>query len=132
MNALPTTFQRLNRLRPLYPITDNIDYDNATEIVGRLAVLDKRTHGQEQYLETLSLLIEAYDEQHSVIDTSDLSPLDTLKYLTEQNGMTASDLGRLLGNRALGSKILNGTRQLSKDHIRRICDHFKVRADLFI
>ena len=44
--------------------------------------------------------------------------MDLLKHLLEQRRQTASDLGRLLGDRALGAKILNGTRELSKAHIR--------------
>jgi antitoxin component HigA of HigAB toxin-antitoxin module len=50
--------------------------------------------------------------------------------LNEQD-MGASDLGRLLGNRPLGSAILRGERELSKAHIRILADHFKVSTDLF-
>jgi hypothetical protein len=42
--------------------------------------------------------------------------------------MTDSDLGRLLGDRVLGSKILRGERTLSKDHIRKLRERFKVNA----
>jgi HTH-type transcriptional regulator / antitoxin HigA len=129
---LPGIFEALNGLRPLWPILDEADYDNANEIAGRLAVLERRTRGQDQYLETLSLLIEDYDEAHHAIDTSHIGPIEALKYLLERNGMNASDLGRLLGNRAAGAKILNGTRALSKGHIRKLCEHFQVSADLFI
>ncbi len=131
-DRLPRTFEALNGIRPLWPILDEADYDNAGEIAGRLAVLERRTRGQNQYLETLSLLIEAYDDEHHAIDTSHIGPIEALKYLLEHNGMNASDLGRLLGNRAAGAKILNGTRALSKDHIRKLCQRFQVSADLFI
>jgi hypothetical protein len=50
----------------------------------------------------------------------------------EQNGMNASALGELLGNRSLGSKILREERELSKEHIRKLCERFAVSADLFI
>ena len=46
--------------------------------------------------------------------------------------MTASALGGLLGNRSIGSKLLRGERELSKAHIRRLCERFKVSADLFL
>jgi antitoxin component HigA of HigAB toxin-antitoxin module len=49
----------------------------------------------------------------------------------ERSGMSSSGLGRLLGDRALGSRILRGERKLSKEHIRRLCDRFHVSADLF-
>ena len=50
----------------------------------------------------------------------------------EESGMTQADLGRLLGNRAVASLILNGHRQLSKTHIRKLANHFKVSPALFL
>ena len=55
-----------------------------------------------------------------------------LEYLMEESGMTQADLGRLLGNRALASLILGRHRELSKTHIRKLADHFKVSAALFL
>ena len=43
--------------------------------------------------------------------------------------MTASDLGRLLGNRQLGSADPRCQRQLSKEHVLKLADHFKVSTD---
>ncbi len=40
--------------------------------------------------------------------------------------MNVSDLGRLLGDRSLGPKILNGDRALSKAHIKLLAKHFNV------
>jgi HTH-type transcriptional regulator/antitoxin HigA len=87
--------------------------------------------GQDQYLDTLATLFHAYEEQHYPIITADLGPVDTVKFLMEENGMTASDLGGLLGDRAEGPKILNGKRDLSKDQIRLLAEHFKVSSGLF-
>ena len=46
--------------------------------------------------------------------------------------MTASDLGRLLGNRTLGAAILSGQREMSKNHVKNLADHFKVDPALFL
>lgn len=51
---------------------------------------------------------------------------ERLRALMNAAEMNASDLGRLLGNRALGNKLLRGERQLPKTHIRRLADHFAV------
>lgn len=128
---LPETWDELTAELPLRPIHDDVAYDNAVEILDRLAVLDERTDDQEDYLETLSGLVERYDDEHFAID-SKYSPVEALSYLCEQNNMTASALGELLGNRSLGSKVLRGARQLSKEHIRRLCGHFAVSSDLFL
>ena len=55
-----------------------------------------------------------------------------LKYLMDQSGMRPTDLGRVLGNRGLASLILHGHRQLSKTHIRKLTEHFKVSPAVFL
>ncbi len=80
---------------------------------------------------TLTILVEAYDREYHDVDTEQHDPLTMLKYLMQESGMTQGDLGRLLGNRALASLILNGHRHLSKSHIRKLADHFKVSPALF-
>ena len=117
---------------PLRPIHDDIEYDNAVGRLDFLAVLDERTVDQEDYLETLSALVERYDDEHFAIDDCGITPIEVLRYLCEQNGLTASALGELLGNRSLGSKILREERQLSKEHIRKLSVRFSVSSDLFL
>jgi antitoxin component HigA of HigAB toxin-antitoxin module len=47
--------------------------------------------------------------------------------------MNASDLARLLGVHAtMGSKILNGERSLTVDHLKVLSARFKVRPDAFM
>ena len=55
-----------------------------------------------------------------------------LRQLMEEHGMSASELGRLLCERSLGVKILKRHRELSKSHIRKLADYFKLSADLFL
>ncbi len=53
--------------------------------------------------------------------------------LLEAHGMTAADLGRLLDLEAsMGSKIMNGSRQLTAAHIRKLARHFALPADYFL
>lgn len=129
---LPKSFAELVRVFPPQAIHDGIGYANTQEMIDRLTSLSKLTPGQAEYLETLTILFEAYEQEQEQIDTSSLSPLDTLRFLLESNDMNASDLGRLVGSRELGAKILNGTRQLSKAHIRLLADRFHVDAGLFL
>ena len=131
-DPLPETFGELNAMHALRPIRDEVDYDNAVAIVDRLAVLGKPTRDQADYLETLSELVGKYDDEHHATKFGDRDPAEVLRYLLEANDMNASDLGDLLGNRSLGSKILRGERQLSKTHIRALADRFRVSPALFL
>ena len=91
------------------------------------------TTGQQLYLETLVQLVQAYEATHHAIDTADLSGIAALRQLLADNDMNASDLARLLGvHPSMGSKILKGQRSLTVDHLRRLCERFKVRPELFM
>jgi HTH-type transcriptional regulator/antitoxin HigA len=129
---LPGRFEDLVALLAPRAIQDEIDYENTIEMLDRLTSLPRLTKGQEQYLETLSVLVEAYESDHHAIETDDLSPIQVLIHLLDSNGMNASQLGELLGNRSLGSKILRGERELSKAHIRLLARRFNVDPGLFL
>ena len=130
-NKMPKTFEGLCRMLPPRPIHNETDYDNAIEMLDSLVGFDLNPD-QDDYLAVMTTLVGEYEDEHYAIDTSDATGLDALKYLLEQNKMTASDLGVLLGNRSLGSKILRGERELSKAHLRKLADRFKVDAGLFL
>lgn len=132
IEKLPGRFDDLVRLFPPQAIHDEIGYANTQEMIDRLTSIPKLSTGQSDYLHTLTILFEAYENEHDRIETCHLSPLDTQRYLLESNRMSASDLGRLLGTRELGPKILNGSRQLSKAHIRILAERFAVDAGLFL
>lgn len=129
---LPETFEGLSKLHTLRPIVDGVSFENAQKVADRLAVLDRRTPDQDAYLESLSLLMEHFENSHAPIGRGNLRSVDLLKYLMDSHEMSESDLGRLLGERSLGNAILSGRRSLSKAHIRTLANHFKVKADLFL
>jgi HTH-type transcriptional regulator/antitoxin HigA len=128
---LPKTFVGLCRLLPPRPIHDESDYDNAIEVLDAL-VGHKLNKDQADYVEALTTLVGAYEDAHHAVELKNCGPIETLRYLLEQNEMTVSDLGELLGNRSLGSKVLRGERELSKAHLRTLANRFKVNASLFL
>lgn len=130
-SKMPKTFSGLCRMLPPRPIHNETDYDNAIEMLDSLVGFDLNPD-QDDYLVVMTTLVGEYEDEHYAIDSSDATGLPALKYLLEQNEMTASDLGVLLGNRSLGSKILRGERELSKTHLRILSKRFKVDAGLFL
>jgi HTH-type transcriptional regulator/antitoxin HigA len=121
-------------LFPLRPLHSERDYDAAVTVLDTLVVRPEGSldPGEQDYLDTLTMLVEAYDREHHDIAAQHQDPLSMLKYLMQESGMNQADLGRLLGNRALASLILNGHRQLSKSHIRKLANYFKVSPALFL
>lgn len=112
------------------PIHDRVDYENTMEIVLAMAG-HALSRDQDDYLKILSEMILQYDREQDEPRKRG-SVVERLNYLIEEAGLSASDLGRLLGNRGLGSLLLTGKRELSKTHIRALSGHFKVGADYFL
>lgn len=118
----------------LKPIRDDAHLAQAIKMIDRLTLIPeaKLSRGQADYLSVLSELVHSYETTHHPIDLSGIKGVDMLKHLMREHEMSASDLGRLLGNRALGSKILRGERELSKSALIRLGAHFHVSPALFI
>jgi HTH-type transcriptional regulator/antitoxin HigA len=116
----------------VWPIRTEDDYAEMHTVVDRL-IMDAPEHGPlDDRLEVMLSLMESWEARRHRVDISGVTPLDTLRFLLEKHDMTPSDLGRILGDRMLGHKILSGERELSKSHLKRLCEHFKVSADLFL
>ena len=82
-------------------------------------------------IESLTQLIEKWDRENNSFD--ELTPVELLKSLMEENNLKAVDLSRILNlSEGTVSKILNCRKGLSKKSIRRLSDHFKVSQKAFI
>ncbi len=130
---IPVTYEQLLSWYPIKSIRDDAEYDAAVKIAGALAVYDCLNEDQERYLDTISTLIEAYEDHHLPFDWPEMSSIDILKGLLEENGMTIAEFARLIGvHRSLGTRLLNGERNLTVSHIRILADRFKVSPELFM
>jgi len=113
----------------LCPIHRKSDYDKGLKVATELASREDLTSEQADYLEILTIIIAEYEEKH--IERTKYSPQQILQFLIEENKMSGSDLGRILGNRTLGPALLRGDRTLSKTHIKKLADYFSVSPALF-
>lgn len=100
--------------------------------LGRLMDAGAASRDQADTAEVLTLLVTDYERRRFGEISRRSTPLERLRYLVEESGLSASDLGRLLGDRALGSRLLSGQRELSKAHIRRLAEHFRLEPGYFI
>lgn len=130
---LPGRFEDLVQMMPPQAILDDTHLDKTIEMIDDLMIISRHTKGQAHYLETLVQLVQVYESTHHSIDTSDISGIDLLEHLLEENDMNASDLARLLDvHVSMGSKILRGERSLTIDHVKTLADHFKIGPEAFI
>jgi len=81
-------------------------------------------------IETITLLIEQYDDEHTQLKNID--PIQLLKSLMLENNLKQKDLADLLHvSKGHLSDILNYKKGLSKNVIRILSEKFKVRQSAF-
>jgi HTH-type transcriptional regulator/antitoxin HigA len=129
VSQIPETWNDLGKF--LRPIHTKKEYDRVIHILDNVVGRTDLTKDQEAFVESLSILVEAYENEHEPINENN-DPVENLKLLLEANNMNLSDLGHLLGSRSLGSLIMNRKRGLSKNHIRKLCKRFSVSPNLFL
>jgi HTH-type transcriptional regulator/antitoxin HigA len=127
----PKDYQGLVMMFMPKSIHDEIDYENTVEVIDRLAG-HELSDEQELFLDTLSTLVEVYENEHHAIKTSGLSPIEALRFLMGEHRMSTADLGRVLGERTLGSKVLRGERKIGLKYARILARKFGVDIGLFI
>ena len=77
----------------------------------------------------LTLLIEDFEGKHYALPKA--SPIETIMFLIDQNGLKQKDLMDVFGTPSIVSEVLSGKRELNKDHIRRLSERFHVSPELF-
>jgi HTH-type transcriptional regulator/antitoxin HigA len=124
-DKIPRKYAELVGLFMPRPLHDEVDYRNALGVLDAMAGF-KMNADQDDYFDAIATFVEKYEAQHHSIDGSKLTPVQLIRSLMDEHDMNESDLGRLLGDRSLGHRILKGERDLSKVHIRRLAEHFSL------
>ncbi len=129
--SLPTKYQELIAFHAPRVIHDAVDYENTTAIIDAMAG-HKLTRDQDDYLELLSQIVEAYEDEQ-ITEPKPAEPAETLRFLLRESNLTGDNLAELLDvDRSQAFKILKGTRALTAQHIKKVAERFHVSADLFM
>jgi len=123
LGDIPKTYAQLVGLLMPRPLHDEIDYNNALSVLESMAGFDLNDD-QEDYFDAVATFVEKYESERHAVELGPLPPVELLRMLLEEHEMSESDLGRLLGDRSLGHRILSGERELSKAHIRTLAERF--------
>jgi len=122
---IPQSYAELAGLLMPRPLHDDVDYRNALAVLDAMAGF-KMNADQEDYFEAVATFVEKYEAEHHAIDGEKMTPVELIRSLMAEHDMSESDLGRLVGDRSLGHRILSGERGLSKAHIRILAEHFSL------
>lgn len=112
-------------LEPFLAIRTEREYDAAVERLNALVdeIGDSPRHPRYRLIETLSVLIEAYDrERHSLPEASGV---EVLRFLMQEHGLTQKDLPEI-GSQGVVSEVLAGRRRLNVRQIQALAARFGV------
>jgi HTH-type transcriptional regulator/antitoxin HigA len=128
---LEHAWSHLQALAPVSVIRTEEQYDQALETLHRLldTVGDDETHPLYDLLDTLSILIQAYEE--SAVPAGDVSGIDVLKLLMDEHQLTAADLPEL-GTPTQVTDLLAGCGSLSVPQIQALAKRFGVAPATFV
>ena len=84
---------------------------------------------EEKLIALMTLLVENFENQNCPV--LDVGPLDIIRHLMEEHNLRQKDLADVFGTESIVSDVLNGKRELNKEHIRRLSERFKVSPAVF-
>ncbi len=110
-------------------IENNEELERFSEVLERISC--KRNAGREEQAlaKLLERLIQDYDERNY---PTDIPPRELILYLMEHRDLRQADLLPVFGSRSVASAVLNGKREISKAHARKLAEYFRLPVDLFI
>jgi HTH-type transcriptional regulator/antitoxin HigA len=110
---------------PLASIRSDEHLDAAQQVLDRLLAKRKLDMGEMLYLDALSDLVAAYEDEHHAIAPA--SDADMLRHLLEAKGVNQADLHRASGiSKSTISEVLAGKKPFSRQMIRKLAEYFKV------
>ncbi|MEM9117437.1 MAG: transcriptional regulator [Cyanobacteria bacterium P01_F01_bin.56] len=118
-------------LEPLLTIRNEMEYQQSLEQLHDLIdqVGTDEQHPLYSLLDTLGILVEAYEAEH--VQIPDVTGVDLLQYLIEEQGLTLADLPEI-GAQGDVLQVLNGEQELSLQQIRAVSERFQVSPAVFI
>lgn len=110
---------------PLASIKSDAHLAEAQRMMDELLARGKLDDGEELYLDALSDLVGAYEDEHYAIAPA--SDADMLRHLMEAKGVTQMQLSHDTGlPKSSISEVLAGKRNFSRQMIRKLANYFHV------
>src|SRR5260370_40446378 len=104
-------------------IESDEEFDHVVEKMEGLDRKKNPTPEEAALSALLEKLIQDYDDRHHPIPPR--PPHKVIRYLMEQRGLKQADLVEIFGSRGVASSVINGKREPSKAHIRKLAELFQ-------
>src|SRR5438445_798904 len=119
------SYLELVKAFPLASVKSETQLQESQKVMDRLLARGELDDGEELYLDALSDLVAAYEDDHHAIEPA--SDADMLRHLLEAKGITQAQLSRgTLIPKSTISEVLAGKKSFSRQMIRKLADYFNV------
>ncbi len=113
--------------KPIHTETEN---QLAIRQLEQLAGKTKPSAAERQLMELLTVLIEAFEEEHYPLNRK-ASPVEVLQELMEVNSLKQKDLTDVFGTPSIVSEVLHRKRSLTTAHIKKLSQRFHISPEMF-
>jgi HTH-type transcriptional regulator/antitoxin HigA len=128
--AAQDRYFELVRQFPLRPLRSDEGLDEAVQVVDSLVSKPSLSQEEQDYLEVLGGLVEAYETE--VHPMPPLPDAELLRHLIDAKGVSQTEVAEGTGIAdSTISEVLKGKRFLNRVHIAKLSRYFKVSADVF-
>lgn len=124
-------YKALTAIVPLRPIVNQEQYAHAVAVLSQLldAGAANEKHLLAELASTLGSLIGDFEESQE--QQQGAGPVDVLRLLMEQHGLSQSDLPEI-GTQGVVSEILNGKRELNVRQFKALAARFQIPSSVFL
>lgn len=130
-HAVGDRYLKLIQELPLRPLRSEVDLEDAITMIDSLIDCGTLAPEQNDYLAVLSRLVEDYEDEHDPLP--ELSGIETLRFLIDENGLSQARLSKDTGvPQTTLSEILTGKRGISPKVRAALAERFKCDPSLFI
>lgn len=111
-------------------IESDREFDRLVALMEEIDFKENPTPEERALSAMLMILIQDYDDKHHELPKT--TPAHMIRFHMERGGLKQADLLPIFGSRSVVSDVINGKREPSKTHVRRLAEFFRVPAELFL
>ena len=126
----PSAYIELLKTFPPRPIASEEELLATQQVIDSLIDRRELTPDEQDYLNVLGTLVYEYEQLHYE-PIPDIHGVDLLKALLAEFNLRQKDLVPIFKTESIVSAVLNGQRQLTANHIRKLADFFQISPAAF-
>ncbi|MGB7443581.1 MAG: helix-turn-helix domain-containing protein [Coleofasciculaceae cyanobacterium] len=124
-----SAYLELLKTFPPRPINSEEELLATQNIIDSLIDRGTLTADEKDYLNVLGSLVYEYEQKYESMP--DIHGVELLKALLDELGLRQKDLVAIFKTESIVSAVLNGQRQLTVDHIRKLAEFFHISPATF-